>query len=188
MRALTGGPKEVERFVRRASQRIGAPLGTKKKATEIYLDEFPLTLQEKLAARGFNGTRRIRFDDNPHPGQMHIGRVHPIVSTLAETLSESALDPQTSDLTSPLGRAGVWKTNQVEVMTTVLLLRLRFKLITSGRVKNLLLAEEVTGLAFPALDAAAFRITKIEYALRAIIAGAQQHGLHQCISKGRSIS
>ena len=33
-------------------------------------------------------------------------------------------------------------------MTTLLLLRLRFKLITSGRTNRLLLAEEATGLAF----------------------------------------
>ena len=138
--------------MRRSARRIGAPLGKKKDTTEIYLDEFPLTLKEKLEARGFTGTRRIRFDDVPHPNQMHVGRVHPIVSTLAETLSESALDPQTSDLSSPLGRAGVWKTSHVDVMTTVLLLRLRFKLITSGRTKSLLLAEEATGLAFPALN------------------------------------
>lgn len=155
MRALNGGPEEVERFVRRSARRIGAPLGKKKDAIEIYLDEFPQTLREKLEVRGFAGTRRIRFDDEPHPKQMHVGRVHPIVSTLAETLSESALDPQTSDLTSPLGRAGVWKTNRVDVMTTVLLLRLRFKLITSGRTRSLLLAEEATGLAFPALDTGA---------------------------------
>jgi superfamily II DNA or RNA helicase len=155
MRALNGGPEEVERFVRRSARRVGAPLGNKKEVSEIYLDEFPLTLREKLESRGFVGTRRIRFDDELHLKQMHVGRVHPIVSTLAETLSESALDPQTSDLTSPLGRAGVWKTNHVGVMTTVLLLRLRFKLVTSGRTKSLLLAEEATGLAFPALSAGA---------------------------------
>jgi len=152
MRALNGGPAEVERFVRRSTRRIGRPLGTKKKATEIYLDELPQALREKLEARGFSGTHRIRFDDDPHPGEMHVGRVHPIVSTLAETLSESALDPLTSELTAPLGRAGVWKTNHVSTMTTVLLLRLRFKLITSGRTKSLLLAEEATGLAFSGLS------------------------------------
>lgn len=155
MRALNGGPSEVERFVRRSARRIGAPLGKKNEKTEIYLDEFPQTLSEKLEARGFKGTRRIRFEDEPRPGEMHVGRVHPIVSTLAETLSESALDPRTSDLTSPLGRAGVWKTSRVDVMTTVLLLRLRFKLITSGRARSMLLAEEATGLAFPALDRSA---------------------------------
>jgi hypothetical protein len=33
-------------------------------------------------------------------------------------------------------------------MTTLLLLRLRFKMVTSGRANRLLLAEEATGLAF----------------------------------------
>ena len=152
MRALNGGPEEVERFVRRSASRIGAPLGEKDNRIEMYLDEFPQTLNEKIRARGFTGTLKIRFDGNPHPGEMYVGRAHPLVSTLAETLSESAFDPQTVGLKSILGRAGTWKTCRVDVMTTVLLLRLRFKLTTSGKAKSLLLAEEATGLAFPALD------------------------------------
>ena len=36
-------------------------------------------------------------------------------------------------------------------MTTLLVLRLRYKLVTSGRLNRLLLAEEATGLAFSGL-------------------------------------
>jgi hypothetical protein len=79
---------------------------------------------------------------------MHVGRVHPLVATLAETLTEGALDPQGSAIANPLGRAGVWRTRTVSQMTALLLLRLRFKLVTSGRSASLMLAEEATGLAF----------------------------------------
>ncbi|MEQ8322446.1 MAG: DEAD/DEAH box helicase [Rhodospirillales bacterium] len=148
LRALNGGPKEVERFVRRACARIGSPIGEVNGKTEIYLDAFPDAIKERLANRGITGTRRIRFEDDPKPKEMHVGRVHPIVATLAETLTEAALDPATSPMSAPLGRAGVWRTETVSVMTTVLLLRLRFKLVTSGRANRMLLAEEATGLAF----------------------------------------
>ncbi len=40
-------------------------------------------------------------------------------------------------------------------MTTLLVLRLRFKLITSGKINKLMLAEEATGIAFSGTGAAA---------------------------------
>jgi hypothetical protein len=40
-------------------------------------------------------------------------------------------------------------------MTTIVLLRLRYKLTTSGRTNRLLLAEEATGLAFEGLSTSA---------------------------------
>jgi hypothetical protein len=76
--------------------------------------------------------------------------VHPIVAVLAETLAEGALDPAGAD-GKALGRAGVWRTRAVTQMTTLLVLRLRYKLVTSGRLNRLLLAEEATGLAFSGL-------------------------------------
>ena len=148
MRALNGGPKEVERFVRRASQRFGAALGKKGDKTEIYLDEFPENLKEKLSARKLSGSKFIRFQDDPKPGQMYVGRVHPIVANLAQGLTEAALDPKSSQLGARLGRCGAWRTPSVELMTTVLLLRLRFKLTSSGRSNRLLLAEEATSISF----------------------------------------
>ena len=155
MRALNGGPNEVERFVRRASQRFGAPLGKKGEKTEIYLEEFPEALGEKLAARNLTGSRFIRFRDDPRPGEMHVGRVHPIVANLAQGLTEAALDPHSSILGGKLGRAGVWRSADIQAMSTVLLLRLRFKLMSSGKRNRLLLAEEATGMVFNGKDLAA---------------------------------
>lgn len=152
IRALNGGPKEVERFVKRSSLRLGQKLANRGNAYQISLNEFPAPLKSKLVDRGFEGSHLIRFEDDPQPGLMYVGRIHPIVSTLAETLGESALSSTSSEINKPLGRSGVWKTNRVSVLTTLLLLRLRFKLISSGREKKLLLVEEVTGLAFSGLS------------------------------------
>jgi superfamily II DNA or RNA helicase len=147
MRALNGGPTEVARFTDRALKRVGAPLEKAGQHHLVHLDAMPDTIKEGLQARGLHGTRRVGFEDDPVPGVTHLGRVHPLVASLAEGLAEGALDPEGAAF-PPLGRCGAWRTDAVTQMTTLLLLRLRFKLITSGRTNRLLLAEEATGLAF----------------------------------------
>lgn len=146
LRALNGGPDEIERFTRRALSRLNTPLGVDGDHWRIHYDRLPQRLGERLAARGLTGTRAISFADMPPPDVAHVGRVHPLVAMLAETMAEGALDPGGVDGDVPLGRAGAWRTRGVAKLTTVLLLRLRFTLVTSGR--RTLLAEEATALAF----------------------------------------
>lgn len=154
MRALNGGPTEVARFTDRALKRVGAPLETAGQHHLVHLDAVPDAIKERLEARGLRGTRRVSFEDNPAPGVTHLGRVHPLVASLAESLAEGALDPDGAAF-RPLGRCGAWRTRAVAHMTTLLLLRLRFKLVTSGRTNRLLLAEEATGIAFGGTASAA---------------------------------
>jgi superfamily II DNA or RNA helicase len=151
MRALNGGPKEVARFTDRALKRLSAPLEPQSGFAQIHTDFLPEMMRERLQQRGLKGTRRISFEDNPLPGVTYVGRVHPIVAVLAETLAEGALDP-TAAAGKALGRAGVWRSRAVTQMTTLLVLRLRYKLVTSGRSNRLLLAEEATALAFSGLS------------------------------------
>lgn len=150
LRALNGGPTEVERFTRRALSRLNAPMGDPPR---VHYDRLPQQLGERMAARGLTGTRAVSFDDMPQPDVAHVGRVHPLVAMLAETIAEGALDPGGVQGETPLGRAGAWRTRAVKRVTTVLLMRLRFTLVTSGR--RTLLAEEATGLAFARADQAA---------------------------------
>lgn len=150
MRALNGGPEEVSRFTDRALRRVRAPLEKSGNHQLVHLDSLPDALRERLAQRGLTGTRRISFVDDPSPGITHIGRVHPVVATLAETLAEGALDPIGAE-GNALGRTGVWRTKSVIPMTTLLVLRLRFQLVTSGRTNRMLLAEEAVGIAFQGL-------------------------------------
>jgi len=146
VRALNGGPEEVARFTRRALSRINAPMGSEGNHWRVHYDRLPQRLRERLEARGLYGTRAISFDSLPPPDVTHVGRVHPLVAMLAETMSEGALDPGGVDADAPLGRAGAWRTLGVSKVTTVLVMRLRFTLVTSGR--RTLLAEEATALAF----------------------------------------
>jgi hypothetical protein len=67
--------------------------------------------------------------------------------TLAEALLESALNPG-SNLLAPVGRTGAWMTSSVSTITTIALLRLRFKLTIRGRRERLLLVEEAGAIAF----------------------------------------
>lgn len=151
MKALNGGPKEVSRFTTRACQRLQAPLQPLSGHDLIHLDSLPDVMRERLQQRGIKGKKRISFEENPHPSVTYVGRVHPIVAVLAETLAEGALDPAASEGRA-LGRAGVWRTQAVSRMTTLLLLRLRYRLVTSSRMNRLLLAEEATALAFSGMD------------------------------------
>lgn len=146
LRDLLGGPEQVERFTSRALARIDTPLGQHGKHWRVRYDELPQQLREKLAARNLTGSRAIGFGDKLPPDIAHVGRTHPLVATLAETMSEGALDPGGVEGKATLGRSGVWMTRAVDKLTTLLVLRLRFKLVTSGR--RTLLAEEATGLAF----------------------------------------
>ena len=146
LRDLLGGPEEVERFTRRALARIDTPLGAVGQHWRVRYDDLPQQLREKLAARSMSGTRAIGFADKLPPDVTHVGRTHPLVATLAGTMAEGALDPNGVEGKATLGRTGVWMTRGVDKLTTLLVLRLRFKLITSGR--RTLLAEEATGIAF----------------------------------------
>lgn len=155
LRALLGGPEEVGRFTRRALRRIDNPLGEQGAYWRVHYDDMPQQLRERLAARRLNGTRVIGFEDSLPPEVAHVGRTHPLVALLAETIAEGALDPASVEGKAALGRAGAWRTRAVDTLTTVLLLRLRFKLTTSGR--RTLLAEEATALGFGPVVTEAFK-------------------------------
>ncbi len=145
-RDVLGGPAEVRRFVERALRRQQAPLQPRRNGSaDAHLRALPDALKERLAARGLSGTVRIAFDA-ALPGATSVGRSHPLTSTLADSLLEGALDPVSSPL-PPLGRAGAWPTATVSAVTTVFLLRLRFKLTVQARRERLLLAEEAQALA-----------------------------------------
>jgi len=146
-RDLLGDAKEVRRFTERGFARLNAPLEpTAGGAVKAYLEHLPEALGERLEGRGFSGTLRATFAEPAPPRTELLNRSHPIVATLADYLLEASLDRTTGEL--PLGRAGAWISPAVTVLTTVALLRLRFKLTVHGRKEQLLLVEEANALAF----------------------------------------
>src|SRR5579883_2813657 len=147
-RELLGGPDEVRRFVERAMSRFDAPLEEAgPNVAKAHLAALPSAVKERLAGRGLEGTVRLSFDAPAAAGASLVTRNHPLSATLAEALFEGALDPRSAPMSS-LGRVGAWPASGVKSVTTILLLRLRFKLTVHGRRERLLLVEEAGALAF----------------------------------------
>lgn len=147
-RELLGDPAEVRRFVERAMSRFDAPLEESLSApSKAHLAALPVAVRERLAARGLEGSIRLVFEEPAPAGTEVVVRSHPLPATLAEALLEGALNPDSS-LLAPVGRTGAWLTSAVPTLTTVALLRLRFKLTIRGRRERLLLVEEASAVAF----------------------------------------
>ena len=147
--AALGGEADVERFVSRAASQLGAPLQPVKQHFKLLIEHLPAAVQERLAAEGLSGTLRIDFHQPAAQGATFIHRTHPLVSVLADTLLEQALDasPAADDSTA-VARAGAAFVDAVSLKTTVLLLRIRHQLtVTHGSHSRLLMCEEAIAVA-----------------------------------------
>lgn len=152
-RETLGTPEQVERFVRRAMSRLDAPLESSANGTSLaHISALPPSISERLENRNVSGSVKIIFSEDRIPANTQIiGRNHALPSILAEALMEGALDPVSSPLPA-LGRMGAWTTAGVNTMTTLALLRLRYKLTVHGRKERLLLVEEAEAVAFEGLS------------------------------------
>lgn len=152
-RGLLGSPEDVRSFVARALDHLQAPLAAHPSFSLVHVEELNLTLREQLHTLGLAGTVPVVFSPpatlyQGRPSQLVV-RNHPLTATLAESVLEQALFPATL---APV-RSAAWFTPAVATVTTILLLRLRFKLsITSGRnqQERLILVEEAETLGFQA--------------------------------------
>ena len=147
--AVLGGEDDVERFVSRAVAKLGASLEPYKQHHKLYLDHLPDTVRERLAADGLAGTLRIDFHQPAAQGAQFIQRTHPLVVALADTLLERALESasEISDADA-VARAGAAFVGNVNLKTTVLLLRLRHQLsIARDTGTRLMLCEETIAVA-----------------------------------------
>jgi hypothetical protein len=158
-RALLGTPEEVEAFVSRAFDHLKTPLHRLSPLLSLArLRDLPEWLREQLSSQKLDGILPVAFSSpaplyHARPAQLLI-RNHPLTATLAEAVLEAALAPELPSIPSA-GRTGAWFTPAVEEVTTVVLLRLRFKLtVGTGRsqVPFLTLAEEAETLAFNGTD------------------------------------
>jgi superfamily II DNA or RNA helicase len=149
-RNLLGKPEEIRHFVERAMSRLDAPLQpVNANLLRAHLDALPAAVRERLTAKGLEGSISLSFEPPAPQGAQLITRSHPLPATLAEALLESALDPASAPV-PPMGRLGAWPSAAVNVVTTIVLLRFRFKLTVKARRERLLLVEEAGALAFDA--------------------------------------
>lgn len=144
-REVLGDDDDVARFVSGACMRLGAPLEPiTHRGHRLLPQHFPQTLRERLADEGYDRPLTIDFHYPPAAGAHFIHRSHPLVTLLADHLLEGALAED-----KPLAaRAAVTVTADVEVVTTLYLLRLRHHMEVTRRGKaRQLMAEETVALA-----------------------------------------
>ena len=145
--AALGSQDDVERFIRRAAERLQAALEPQKDGYKLPLRHLPPVLKERLEGVGIVGdTLRIEFRRPADP--RHVHRSHPLVATFAAYLAERALDGSQPELVS---RCGAIFTRDVTTRTVVALLRLRTQLaVTHRRSHRVTLAEEALVVALRA--------------------------------------
>lgn len=136
--AAGAGATEVRRFVAEVAARFAVPLTEREDGVFLDLDRLP----EAIALRADLPRRRLALAfDLPAPERaLYVPRTHPLVESLASYLLDTAIaDPATAIAK----RAGAIRTRNVEVRTTLLLLRLRHRIFqTRGKAQTEMLAEE----------------------------------------------
>lgn len=135
--AALGTPDDVQRFVETACVRLNAALQKQRCGLRLlHTHLLPPNLLARMQDEGFPRTISIDFE------QLH--RSHPLVTLLADHLLEEALSGE-----QPIAaRAAATVTKEVEVVTTLYLLRLRHQLTFVRRHQpQHLMAEETVTLA-----------------------------------------
>jgi hypothetical protein len=143
-----GGGADVPTFTCDALRAYGAVVTENKDALKFDLTEVPKPLSEAL---GEHQQFTARFELPIQSGMLYLNRTHPIVEGLATYVMDTAIDPLSESVAR---RCGVIRTSQVQRRTTVLLLRLRYHIITRRRngdgtfQETPLLVEDAQLLAF----------------------------------------
>lgn len=151
--AAIGDPEDVKRFTTRALARLGAEPEPVRKGLRAPLGCLQDYLRERLEHEGLSGSVLIDFQYPPAGKSKSIGRSHPLVHILADTLLEQTLSDfdESLTLTDPafLGRVGCWISDQVSTKTTIILLRLRHQLMAQIQKKNhTMLVEEANAIGW----------------------------------------
>ena len=141
---------DVAAFTQEALRSLGATVsgnGTLK----VDLRETPRALRDVLYRGSAGEIFEARFEPPIEEGQLHLVRTHPLVESLSNYILETALDPLSTDthIKAPARRCGAIRTAQVERRMTLLLVRLRYHIVTArGGEEKPLLAEDCQVLAF----------------------------------------
>ena len=157
--AAVGGRDDVQRFASRALARLGSGLETLGRGYKVPTAPLPAEVRERLETEDISGTVSIDFTYPSAPGCRPVQRSHPLIAVLADTLLGRSLSVEDTDVSpgdpSLLGRVGCWISEDVDVRTTVALLRLRHQLLSRKRRRETtLMVEEATALAWtvPRID------------------------------------
>jgi superfamily II DNA or RNA helicase len=144
-RAAVGSSEVVARFVRDALTAHGATISGRD-PIELDLAETPRALRDQLGL-GETIALQARFELPVPDGVTYLSRTQPFVEGLAGYVVDTALDPQLDGVAK---RAGAMRTSAVETRTTLLLVRIRYDVVTRrrGEDDHAQIAEESVALAF----------------------------------------
>jgi superfamily II DNA or RNA helicase len=145
-RAALGSPADVQRFVEAGMERVGAHV-TRGTPTKISLAGTPSAVRDAL---GRDDDLLVAFRAPGPRGADVLTRTHPVVAGLSSHVLESALDPVRAGSQRAARRCGVTVTGAVSQRTALLLLRLRFHIVSKrpGEPERELLAEDASLVAF----------------------------------------
>jgi superfamily II DNA or RNA helicase len=133
-----GTQADVKRFLQSACVRLGSPLDRTRRPNQVRFtsQHLPEALRMRLADEGLDAPQVIDFDE--------LHRSHPLVGLLAQHLLEDAL----GNIQPVAARCAATLTNDVDVATTLYLLRLRHQLSYVRRREPFqMMAEETVALA-----------------------------------------
>ncbi|GAB4370790.1 MAG: helicase-related protein [Calditrichia bacterium] len=169
--AVLGDPESVKSFFLNAAQRLGLSIQHDKRHPGIFHvnvssearlllpDAIRIVLPEKK-----NGFWSISFISPTPEGAEYVGRNHRFVSALARYLLEESL---TRGKDAGVSRCGVIRTRAVNILTTLLLLRVRYLIEIPQRAP--LLSEEVLVMGYRPLDIVEDRWLDNEEALNLLV-------------------
>lgn len=153
VRQALGGEEDVSRFARTALKMLGARVSGEERLT-VNLSETSRALKDAI---GKNDGFDAAFNGQPEKDVLLLTRTHPVIEGLAAHVLETALDGK-----GPGRRCGVIRSKAVSSRTSVLLLRMRFHIVSRGRdgKERPLLAEDVALAGFIGSPAQAKWIAK----------------------------
>jgi hypothetical protein len=183
---VLGGFPDVERFVSRALARLGTPLQKHSGGGFLApLGNVPGTLKERFHSADLAEDQplKVAFEARPRSGYLSIHRAHPLPAILAETFLETALDPMSpANDPATVPRCGGWESDAVERATALLLLRIRHRIDSRGRLgPRFAMAEEAAAIAF---DLATGKPAQAGDAAFALLAG-ESGDLSESVRKSR---
>lgn len=141
MQQAIGSGIDVEQFVTTSVKSLRGTVAKRSGRFDIDLSEAPRAVRESI---GDKVRFSARFEPTVGEEEVYLSRTHAIVDGLATYVMESALDSGSAvDILVPAARCGVIRTNAVTKRTTLLLMRLRYHILTTiGDEMRPILAED----------------------------------------------
>lgn len=139
VRRAIGGDSDVRAFFTSSLRSLQARVASRGDLVDVGLHGRPRAVREAL---GLGEEFTVNFGGRPVRGAVALSRTHPAVEGLSAWILQTAIDSKVDGIGR---RCGVIRTLDVETRTTVLLLRLRFHIVSQGRsgAEQPLLAEDL---------------------------------------------